>query len=156
MAYTQKRFINDEAEFPTPPLWLVWNADITYDQVSYDRTQGGYRYTGLSTKDTGQVRHQPTLEKAKKNVHLTGTRGAKTFFSDWAIYRWEGEKYVLKYSGVQGEPTASHPLWNKGVAKDGVIGAPRNTLQTEIDEALASIAQVSTVRKAAASHGIAL
>ena len=148
MAYTQARFPNDEAEFPTPPLWLVWNADIDYTSATWDPATRTRDFNGLRSLPKGQIRHQPTLEKAKRNVHTTsratGKRGDNKFWSDWAIYRWEDEKYVLKFSGFQGEPTKNHPLWAKGVAKDGTIGAPRGVLDEELAEVLESIRSVAS------------
>jgi hypothetical protein len=136
MSYSQKRLPNDESEFPTPPLWLVWYSDRNYPPAGqpFASTQG-------------QVRHLATLARAKKQV--SPYRGGGFPF-DWAIYHWESDRYVKKYEGLIGEPSKGHPLFKKGAVTDGLQGQPRDALEEEVEEALASI---RTVLMAAREEG---
>ena len=138
MAYTQKRFTNDESEFPTPPLWLLWYSDVKHAQ-GVRNPDGSYHRESKGTLDQGQIRHHPTLQKCKKGVYLGGPAGRKVFWNDWAIYEWTGERYEKRYEGFQGETNTHNPLFSKGVARDGTHNPSREVLDEELEEALASI-----------------
>lgn len=144
MAYSQKRMPNDEAGFPTPPLWLVWFSDYKIEYKldadgGYERDANGrVQILSEGVLPNGQVRHLATLQKCKNQV-----RGPEGFMRDWAIYHWEevdGEpRYVKKHEGFRDQPVKTHPLFAKGAVKDGTQGRPRDPLQAEVDEAVATI-----------------
>lgn len=120
MSYSQKTYPNDEAVFPRPPEWLVW----------YGSYAGGAR--------EGQIRHYDTLTKAKKHV---STYNNAAFYSDWAIYHWNGEKYTRQYDGKQGEQKNDNPLFQERIPAG--TSRPREVDEDDMQAAIASILKQS-------------
>lgn len=139
MSYSQARMPNDVDFFPEPPPWLVWFSD-----GYWSADEGKHITRDGSRRDRGQVRHYPTLAKAKKQIAPYGRKHRPkdevVFFNDWAIYKWEGDEYVLKFSGQSGEKVDGHPLWVRGVAKsEKAVAIPDRVLE----RTLASLKEVS-------------
>jgi hypothetical protein len=125
MSYIQRTFPNAEYEFPEPPKWLVW-----YE--TYAWRQGGYQSTGQ-----GQVRHYYDLQKAKKSISPGNYNGGR-FTHDWAIYQWDGNRYVRHFSGKSGDHKDQNPLFQMRVRKDDK-GRDVVVDENEVEQALASI-----------------
>lgn len=128
MSYTQQLFLDDEAEFPTPPLWLVWEEDWHWERKSSTHVKG----------PGGQVRHMYTLSKAKKRVSGYGNE----FRRNWSIYEWDGTKYVRRYQGFEGDLKKDHPLFQVRL-KEGLVSGPRDVSADEFDATIASILNAS-------------
>lgn len=126
MVYSIQQFPNKEYEFPPPPLWLTW-------------VQGGvWRNGQYHNEGDGQVRHQSSLQKAKKYISGYGGRyHGGLWVVDWAIYKWENDRYVLQYQGKQGETKKDHPLWLTKLGK-----AQATVRDLDDDELAATLASI--------------
>lgn len=134
MSYSLAKMKNFPEQFPPPPTWLVWQQDWEYNRVtkSYDPL------------DKGQVRHFPSLYKAKKRIadySRYDPDGTGIFRFDWAIYEWDGDKYVLQFSGNRGEVRQDNKLFGIVVPKDGPTKTKAGGLEVEVEEAIESIAK---------------
>lgn len=126
MSYSQKRYPNDQAEFPRPPEWLVWTSSTIWDGNNY------------VTKNSGQVRHLDSLQKCKKYVSPYGSRD---WNYDWTIYHWDGAKYIAQFEGKRGENKLDHELWKMRVKKSG--GREYVLDDNDVQAAIESILKVS-------------
>lgn len=135
MSYSLAKLDNHPEEFPPPPEWLVWMQDYEYNRVTRQ-----YEPTGK-----GQVRHMPTLFKAKKRVAdymRYDPEGTGLMRLDWAIYKWDGTEYVLQYAGKRGEVKKDNALFMTIVPKnDGDPKRKSGGLEVEVAEAIDSIAR---------------
>lgn len=129
MSYSQKPYPNDQAEFPAPPLWLLWRERRTYNQTTHS----------YEASEVGQIRHYPTLQKCKKEV---SPYGDMPFHTDWSIYKWEGDQYVLHYSGKAGQIKADNELFQIRVSakREPVRDVPEDV----VEATLASIMQAAS------------
>lgn len=139
MSYSLEKHPNAPYEFPPPPPFLVWVQGYVWDHRTRTRKQVA----------EGQVRHVADLTKAKKRVssyakpwrHEPGTDTTK-FAADWAIYLWNKDQgeYVLQYDGKAGESIELNALFAARITK-AQKHTPRPGFDTEVEAALASIAQ---------------
>jgi len=153
MAYSQTRYPDVPGDFPPPPLWLLWTADVnhTYDPVTkaYDTT--------LKEGGKGQVRHHPTIAKCKKAVTGWASKdwGDGKWRTTWRIYEWVDNKYVLRFGGNLGEEKSTNLLFAKRLTKADRIEPIQDPDAEELEAVLASIRQagqtVQMVRAAATS-----
>lgn len=143
MSYSHTRHPNDPDLIPEPPLWLAWYSDGYW--VHDADGKAGVRLKGDERRDRGQVRHYPTLLRARKQIAPYGRRRRPkdevVFYSDWAIYKWEGDRYVLKYEGTAGEKVDGHPLWERGVASSE---EPPTIPERVLERTLASLREVAS------------
>lgn len=105
MSYTLSHFPNKEYDFPPPPEWLVWTERARWDAKSRTYVSDG----------TGQVRHYSSLQKAKKQV---SPYNSSSFRTGWAIYKWNGTKYVKYFEGDKGQEKVDCELFRIKVKRD--------------------------------------
>lgn len=120
MVYSNTPYEQKESDFPPPPMYLSWMNDWDYRQ-----NQG-----------KGQIRHHDSLKSVRRYVGRW-TDGAGRWYRDWAIYEWDGKKYVLLYEGRQNQLKADTDLFDTPL-KGGVAPA-READPDDIDAAIASI-----------------
>lgn len=109
---------DNEAEFPTPPAWMVW--------VGRDRDKGGRLFNEVD------------LSKAKTRVAAEAGSGDRFVFN-WSIYEWDftAKQWVRRHTGDQRTSKKDHPLWAKSVKKRGA--GPRPISDEEMASVMASL-----------------
>lgn len=140
MAYSLKKLPNKAYEIPAPPMFAVWVEEFVWDYTTRTRIKGD---------GTGQVRHLPTLSKAKQRVSRYATARdwaansyemLDKFDLDWTIFMWNTEtnEYDVLYDGRAGETKSLNPLFKIKLKKDA-DPEPRAGFEDEVEEALQSI-----------------
>jgi hypothetical protein len=139
VSYSLNKIPNDPAEIPSPPLYAVWIEELSY------RHAGGRSVTYSYVPPLGQIRHVPTLAKAKARVRSYTKSWDRDggqldeFRVSWAIYEWKNGQYELIFDGLQGEVIKENELFKKTIR----TAKPKQALEYEVDAAVASILRAS-------------
>lgn len=122
MSYSMKKYPMDEPEsYPLPPAYLTWIEEL-----------------GGSGKVEGQVRHYPTLAKAKAQVKAYAVRwSGEEFQVSWRVYLWDNGAYKLIYSGKKWDFVDESLLFQK--AKRKTKREPADIRDDSVQQAIASI-----------------
>lgn len=128
MVYSNMKYPQKQSEFPPPPLYLTWIEDW-----SYSYTLGVY---AVAKDGTGVLRHHESLKKARRYLGRY-EYGGKGWSRDWALYEWNGKKYIQIAEGLKGGSKKDVPLFAKPL-KDGEA-PPREADEDDVNEAIKSI-----------------
>lgn len=121
MAYSNRKIPDDPSLFPSPQTWLTW---VEERRHAYD--QAKQEYVLLPAEGEGKLRHYDSLPAARKALGWVGSqrgtwdpntkkvikpKGPAVFRYAWRVYEWDGEAWVVRYSGEVNELRNENPLF---------------------------------------------
>lgn len=138
MAYSNKHVPLDPSVFPPVQTWMTWVEERKY---VHDPADGGY--TMQKVNGEGKLRHYSTLFDARKGLSWIGSASkykpehlSGTFVVDWAVFNWDGEKWVEAYSGLAGEKRNDNALFKRRFSKKEKMHPTDFALETQAVESI--------------------
>jgi hypothetical protein len=161
--YTNKALPHDPSLFPPPATWLSWTRNTTY-QARFDAQGNPVMHTVTYGKgdqardyerpvydhpqlDDGKIRHYYSRAEARKSLLWLGKdskdrpeeqRG--TFYCDWAVYEFVDGEWVLRGSGLQGEPRKTNSFFAQRQTKAERVHPFDSALEAAAIESILKVA----------------